>query len=269
MSTDEYPKERTVTTIPQTVRVGDADVRRLGLGTNRLRDTPANADFLHAAARAGVGMVDTAHIYTGGESERTIGAALPASRAPLVATKGGYVPGDGRAEVLRAQIDESLRRLGTETIALYYLHRVDPQTRLELSLGVLAEYRDTGKIRNVGISAVTVDQVEQARKVVPIAAVQNAYNVGDRSHDEVVDYCTVNGIAFVPYHPLRGQHPQLATIARVHTATTTQISLAWLLHRSPMILPIPGSLSIDHVRENLGALDIALSEDEFQTLAAL
>ena len=185
--------------------------------------------------------IDTAHLYTGGDSEETIGAALsPHAGDVVVATKGGYHAGEGRPEVLRAQIDESLRRLQAEAIALYYLHRVDPQTPLEQSLTTIKEYRDNGKIRQVGLSEVGIDEIERARAVVPIAAVQNRYNLSDRRYDDVVDYCARDGLVFVPFYPLRGDGgPALTAIAERHGATPAQITLAWLLRRSPAMLPIP------------------------------
>jgi pyridoxine 4-dehydrogenase len=249
-------------------RLGDVELTRIGLGTNRLRSTPENVAFVREAVAAGVNLVDTAHSYTGGESEATIGAALsPVPEGVVVATKGGYTPGEGRPEVLRAQIEDSLRRLRTETIALYYLHRVDPETPLEESLGAISEYRDAGKIRHVGLSQVGVAEIERARRVVPIAAVQNHYNLSERDWDDVVDHCAREGILFVPYFPLRGDGgPALREIAERHGATPAQIALAWLLARSPATVPIPGTLSLEHLRENLAALEIELSDDELEAL---
>jgi pyridoxine 4-dehydrogenase len=251
----------------RTLTLAGTEVARIGLGTNRLRSTPENHALLREAVEAGVGLIDTAHGYTSGDSERVIGEALlPAPELLVVATKGGY--SGGSREELRAQIEQSLERLRTDAIDLYYLHRVDPATPLEESLGAIAEYREAGKIKEVGISAVDVGQVETARKVLPIAAVQNHYNVTERSSDEVVDYCEENGIVFVPYYPLRGDRPAaLREIAESHGASDEQIALAWLLHRSPVMLPIPGTLSIEHLRENLGALDLELSADDFDALA--
>ena len=258
----------------RTLKLGDTEVARIGLGTNRLRNTPENVRFVQEAAAAGVGLIDTAHSYTGGESEATIGAAnqtlqqTVARSGWVVATKGGFHPGEGRPEVLRAQIEESLRRLRTDSIGLYYLHRVDPKTPLEESLGVLEEYRDAGKIRHVGLSQVGVGQIERARRVVPIAAVQNRYNLAAREHEDVVDWCAGEGIVFVPYFPLGGEGgPALDEIAERHGATPTQIALAWLLRRSPTMLPIPGTLSLEHLKENLAALEIELGDDEFQALS--
>ena len=250
------------------LRIGYAEVARIGLGTNRLTNTSEHIAFLHEAVRAGLSHIDSAHSYTQGESEKTIGAALsPFADGVVVATKGGYQAGEGRPEELRAQIDESLRRLRTDSIALYYLHRVDPQTPLETSLTAIKEYRDAGKIRNVGLSEVSIEQIERAREIVPIAAVQNHYNLSERRSEDVVDYCAREEIAFVPFFPLRGDGGRaLAEIAKRHGATSTQIALAWLLRRSPAMLPIPGTLSLGHLRENLAALEIELTDAEFDAL---
>ena len=252
----------------RSVKLGDIDVARIGLGTNRLTKTPAHAALVKAAVAAGVQMIDTAYSYTGGQSEETIGAALnPIPDRCIVATKGGGGPdpGRGRPEVLSAQIEESLRRLRTKRIYLYYLHRVDPQTPLEDSLAAIKEYRDRGQILHVGLSEVGIDQIERARQVVPIAAVQNHYNVSERKYDAVVDYCDNENIVFVPFFPLRGVgSPTLNEIAVRHAAMPQQIALAWLLRRSPAMLPIPGTLSLEHLKENLGALDVELTDSEFR-----
>jgi len=249
-------------------RLGDVELTRIGLGTNRLTNTPQNVAFVREAVAAGVSFVDTAHSYTEGESEATIGAALsPVPEGVVVATKGGFARGEGRPELLRAQIEDSLRRLRTDTIGLYYLHRVDPETPLEESLGTIAEYRDAGKIQHVGLSQVGTRQIERARRVVPIAAVQNQYNLSEREYEDVVDYCAGEGIVFVPYFPLRGDGgPALREIAERHGATPEQITLAWLLKRSPTTVPIPGTLSLEHLKENLGALELDLTEDELEAL---
>jgi aryl-alcohol dehydrogenase-like predicted oxidoreductase len=255
--------------VQRTVRFGDVDITRIGLGTNRLTNAPENIAFLKAAVAAGAQMIDTAHSYTGGQSEEAIGAALsPPPEGCVVATKGGAGgAGRGRPELLRAEIEGSLRRLRTDQIELYYLHRVDPETPLEESLAAIKEYRDTGRIRHVGLSSVNIGHIERARQVVPIAAVQNHYSISERGHDAVVDHCTREQILFVPYFPLRGVgRPALAEIAQRHEATVEQIALAWLLRRSPMMLPIPGTLSLDHLEQNLAALQIELTDDEFESL---
>jgi len=252
------------------VKLGDIDVTRMGLGTNRLTKTPGNVALVKAAIEAGVQMIDTAYSYTGGQSEETIGAALgPIPDNCIVATKGGGgpSPGRGRPEILRAQIEESLRRLRTGSITLYYLHRVDPQTPLEESLAAINHYRDRDKIVHVGLSEVGIEQIERARKVVPIAAVQNHYNLSERRYDAVVDYCAREDIVFVPFFPLRGNGGRaLEEVAARHAATPQQITLAWLLRRSPAMLPIPGTLSLEHLKENLGALKIELTDSEYQAL---
>jgi pyridoxine 4-dehydrogenase len=248
------------------LRLGDTDVARIGLGTNRLTLTPEHIAFVKEAVAAGVSVIDTAHAYSGGESEATIGAALsPIPDGCVVATKGGL--NGGRAEVLEAEIEESLRRLQTDSIPLYYLHRVDPATPLEQSIGAIKDQRDSGKIRHVGLSNVGVEEIERARRIVPIAAVQNHYSLSERKHDDVVDYCAREGIVFVPYFPLRGNGGSaLAEIAQRRQATETDIALAWLLARSSTMLPIPGTLSLDHLRENLATLEIKLSEADLEAL---
>jgi pyridoxine 4-dehydrogenase len=248
------------------LRLGDSEVDRIGLGTNRLSKTPEHVEFIKEAVVAGVQLVDTAHTYAGGQSEDTVGTALgPKPDGCVVATKGGW--NGARPELLRAEIAESLRRLRTETIAVYYLHRPDPETPLEESLEEIKEHRDAGQIRNVGVSNVGVAEIERAREVVPIAAVQNRYSVSDRTHDDVVDYCAREEIVFVPYHPLRGTSGGvLGEIAERRGATEAQVALVWLLRRSPTILPIPGSLSLEHVKENLAAPELALSDAEFGAL---
>lgn len=254
------------------MRIGTTEVARIGLGTNRLRHTRDNVAFIRAAVEAGVPLIDTAYLYTGGESEETIGAALsPVPPSCIVATKGGYGgAGHGRPEALRREMDESLRRLRTDRIALYYLHRVDPETPIEDSLGAIKEYVDRGRIGYVGISQVDVAQIERARRVVPIAAVQNHYNLSERKYDDVVDYCAAEQIAFVPYFPLQGKGGRaLRRIAARHGATQHQITLAWLLRRSPAMLPIPGTLSLAHLKENLAAQTIELADAEFDELRRL
>ncbi len=249
--------------------LGAHSVPRIGLGTNRLRNTEAGIAFIREAVAAGVRMIDTAHLYTKGESELAIGAALPGAGGDvLVATKGGYGgAGQGRPEVLHRQIDESLARLRRERIDLYYLHRVDPDTPMEESLGAIAERVAQGQIAQVGISEVTVAQIERARQVLPIAAVQNEYSLAERKHDVVLDYCARAGIVFVPFFPLRGADtPGVQAIARRYGATLHQIALAWLLRRFAMMLPIPGTLSIDHLRENLGAMSLRLDDRDFESL---
>jgi pyridoxine 4-dehydrogenase len=242
--------------VPRTARLGDREITRIGLGTNRLTDTPENVDFLRHAVRTGLDFIDTAYLYTGGASERAVGTALaPFPDDLTVATKVGYHPGSGRPETLRAELEESFERLRAETIPLVYLHRVDPGVPIEESLAVLGEYRDAGRIDHVGVSDVGVDQIERARSVVPIAAVQNEYNLAaERKDEDVVDLCEREGILFVPYYPLHGPG-------------NTPDKLAWLLKRSPSIVPIPGTLSLEHLKTNLAALDLELSDEDYARLA--
>jgi pyridoxine 4-dehydrogenase len=252
--------------IPRTIRLGDAEVPRIGLGTNRLAHTGESDAFIRDALGAGLRHIDTAHTYVGGQSEAMIGEALASPpNGVVVATKGGW--DSGRPEGICEQIEESLRRLRTDAIDLYYLHRPDPETPLEESLGPIEEAREAGKIRHVGLSSVSVEQIERGRQVVPVTAVQNHYNLSERKWEDVVDHCEREGIVFVPFFPLRGEGSfELDEIAERHGWSPAQITLAWLLRRSPAMLPIPGTLSLDHLRENLDALEIELSDAEFEAL---
>jgi aryl-alcohol dehydrogenase-like predicted oxidoreductase len=248
------------------VNIGGVHLTRIGLGTNRLKNTDANRAFLRAAVDAGANFIDSAHLYTGGESERTIGDAFGGAPSGVaIATKGGFR--GGSPEGLRAEIEESFERLRTDTIALYYLHRVDRKIGIETSLEVIKEYQDQGRVREIGISAVGIDEIERAQAVVRVAAVQNHYNLTARASEDVIDYCAEHGIVFVPYFPLRklGRGP-IKHIAARHDATPQQIALAWLLRRGATTAPIPGTLSLEHLRQNLAALEIELSDEEFQAL---
>jgi pyridoxine 4-dehydrogenase len=255
----------------RTIRLGKVDVCRIGLGTNRLRDTKESVAFVRAAIDAGVQMIDTAHLYMKGESEKTLGHALsPVPPGVVVATKGGHFGygSPGTPEVLHREIEQSLASLRVEHIALYYLHRVDPDVPVEVSLGAIKEYVDRGVIEQVGISEVDISMIERAQKVVPIASVQNHYNIDERKWDGVVDYCEREGIVFVPFFPLHvAPSRALEDTARRHKATPQQVMLAWLLQRSPAMLPIPGTLSLEHLRENVGALSIELTRAELDAIA--
>jgi pyridoxine 4-dehydrogenase len=253
----------------RTIELAGVEVPRIGLGTNRLRNEQEHVAFIRAAVDAGIRHIDTAFLYTGGQSEEAIGRALATGlEGCVIATKGGYGPGEGRPEVLRAQIDESLRRLGADAIDLYYLHRVHPDTPLEESVGALKEQRDAGKIRHVGLSKVGIDQIERARAIVPVAAVQNEFNLSERGSDDVVDHCAREGIVFVPYYPIHGGGPPVEAVAARGGLAPGQVLLAWLLRRSPATLPIPGTLSLEHAEANLAALDLTLTDEEFAELSA-
>ncbi|NLT07594.1 MAG: aldo/keto reductase [Solirubrobacterales bacterium] len=227
---------------------------RIGLGTNRLTTAPEHVELVRQAVAAGVRHIDTAHLYCGGDSERALGVALEGvGEQVLVATKGGF--GDGAPATIAAQLEQSLQALRTETIGLYYLHQVDDDVPIEESLAPIVAAVERGAVRHVGVSNVTVDQIERARRVVPIAAVQNHFNLTE-GDGGVIDHCEREGIAFVPFFPLRGGGRGVAAAAERLGATENQVKLAWLLARSPVVAPIPGTLSIEHVRENLAAEEL-------------
>lgn len=250
----------------QTVALGGRELKRVGLGTNRLTNTPENRAFLQAATEAGVQMIDTAHLYTSGQSETTIGAAVQGfGEDVVVATKGAYNSGDPKK--LRAEIEQSFERLGVEKIDLYYLHRVDPKVPLAETLAPIAEFHQAGRIRDVGLSEVSVEQILLGRSVVPITAVQNEYSLNERSHDKVVDFCAEEGIVFVPFFPLRGGGKAVDEIAERLGATPQQVKIAWLLRRSDAMLPIPGTLNLEHLKLNLAALDLQLSDSDYEALS--
>lgn len=252
-----------------TIRIGETEVARVGLGTNRLQHTDDHAAFIRAAVDAGIRHIDTAHVYAGGQSEAAIGAALASGRPDelVVATKGGYH--DSRPQTIAREIEESLQRLRTDRIDLYYLHKVHDAASIEDSLGAIVRERERGRISHIGVSNVNAAQLRRALAVTEIAAAQNHYNLAHREHDDVLDLCAAEGIAFVPYFPLRDVTPAAREIAARHGATPPQVALAWLLHRSPTTLPIPGTLSIEHVRENLAALEVELDEDDLAVLGAV
>jgi aryl-alcohol dehydrogenase-like predicted oxidoreductase len=236
---------------------------------------------LRKAVELGVNFIDTADSYGPDVSEQLIGEALsPYAPGVIIATKGGLTrqgPNQwlpvGRPEYLQQQVEKSLRNLKLERIDLWQLHRIDPKVPVEESLGVIAKLQKQGKIRHVGLSEVKPHEIDQARKVVEIVSVQNQYNLGDRKHDDVVDYCTKNNIAFIPWFPVAaGKLAQpggpLDSAAKKHGVTVGQLSLAWLLHRSPVILPIPGTSSVEHLEENVAAGSVKLSDGEWAEIEA-
>lgn len=254
------------------VKIGSLNVNRLGLGTNRINDTDESRALLKRAVELGVNFIDTAHTYQNGASETTIGQALtPYQEGVVIATKGGM--NGASPDQLRADLEVSLLRLQTNCIYLYQLHRVDPSIPFETTVRTMKQFRDEGKIRYVGLSEVSVAQIEQAQQIVPIVSVQNEYNLAKRQHEDVLNYCTERGIIFVPWFPLGGLrgdtikvNAMTEDLAKKYEATTQQIALAWLLTRSPIMLPIPGTLSIDHLVSNLQAALIQLGQADYQRL---
>ena len=270
---------------------GELTVNRLGFGAMRLtgegvwgepRDPDECRRVLRRAIELDVNLIDTADSYGPHVSERLIAEALhPYPDDLVIATKGGLTRSgpnqwhpDGRPEHLREACEGSLARLRLERIALYQLHRVDPKVPMEESLGTLVELRDEGKILHIGLSNVSVEQLRRARGITPIVSVQNRYNLADRASEDVLEECQREGLAFIPWFPLstgtlaRPGGP-VAEIAQHHGATPAQIALAWLLHRSPVMLPIPGTSSVEHLEEDVGAAGIELSPDETAELEAL
>jgi aryl-alcohol dehydrogenase-like predicted oxidoreductase len=246
------------------------------------RDPAECKRVLRRALELDVNLIDTADAYGPEVSERLIAEALyPYPDELVVATKGGLTRSgpnqwhpDGRPEHLRQACEGSLARLRLERIELYQLHRVDPEVPLEESLGALIELRDEGKIARIGLSNVSLEQFRRARELTPIVSVQNRYNLIDRTDEDVLEECERQGIAFIPWFPLAtgklatGAGP-LADIAARHHARPAQIALAWLLHRSAVMLPIPGTASVKHLEENVGAARIELSAEEVQELGEL
>ncbi|GAA2208863.1 aldo/keto reductase [Nonomuraea monospora] len=265
-------------------------VNRLGYGTMQLTGPgvwgpPADPDeavrVLRRAAELGVTLFDTADSYGPAVAEPLLRRALaPYGEDVVIATKAGLTrqgPDQwapvGRPAYLRQQCEMSLRILGVDRIALFQLHRVDPEVPLEDQVGELKALRDEGKIAHIGLSEVSVEQIEQARAVAPIASVQNLYNLANRSAEPVLDHCERQNIAFIPWFPLAtGGLAQpggpIAVIASRMSATPSQLALAWLLHRSPVMLPIPGTSSVEHLEENVAAAGLRLSQDDFDELTA-
>jgi aryl-alcohol dehydrogenase-like predicted oxidoreductase len=251
---------------------------RIGLGTNRLQnlDDASAAQLLRRAVELGVAMIDTADVYGGSESERRIGASLPRlPRRPFLATKGGMIRPDGldgSPRHLRAALRASLGRLGVERVDLYYLHRPDPRVPVAESVRALAEMRDEGLLAHVGVSNVTLPQLEEACDAAPIAAVQNRYHLGDRASEEVLRACERRDVAFVPWYPLDKNKVSggiVERVARRRDATGAQVALAWLLQRSRVVVPIPGTTSVAHLEEDLGAQRLRLSPEDVAELDAI
>lgn len=267
---------------------GDLAIHRMGFGAMRITgngiwgdppDREAAKNVLKRAVELEVNFIDTADSYGPEVSENLIAEALhPYSKGLVIATKGGltrqgpnkWLP-VGRPEYLRQCVEMSLRRLKLERIDLYQLHRIDPKVPAEESLGALKDLQSEGKIRHVGLSEVNVSEIEQARKILPIVSVQNRYNLSDRGSEEVVEYCKKHSLGFIPWFPVAAGElakagGPLEAAAKRHNATVAQLSLAWLLHHSPVILPIPGTSSVAHLEENVNASGIKLSAEEWAEL---
>lgn len=268
---------------------GKISVHRLGFGSMRLtgegiwgppKDRKGALAVLRRAVELGVNFIDTADSYGPNVSEELIAEALsPYAQDLVIATKGGWNrPGpdqwthDSSPEHLRKAVEGSLKRLRLNRIDLYQLHTPDPRVSFEASVETLAELQSQGKIRLIGLSNVTREHIERARKIVPIVSVQNRYSFADREWDYVVDHCEQNGIAFIPWFPLgagRVAGEVLSRVAQAHQSTPMQVALAWLLQRSPIMLPIPGTTSTQHLEENISASSLRLTREEYEELSAV
>ena len=268
---------------------GDLTVKRMGYGAMRITgrgvwgepdDVEGAKDVLRRAVELGVNLIDTADSYGPEVSERLIGEALaPYPDDLVIATKGGLVrggPGDWRRDCrpdhLKQACEGSLRRLRVDRIDVYQLHTVDRSVPLADSVGALAELREEGKIRHVGLSNVTVEQLEEAREIVPVVSVQNRYSLSDQGHDPVLEACEREGLAFLPYFPLGGgdassAEGEVERVARERGVGVVQVALAWLLARSPVMVPIPGTSSVEHLEENVAATGLRLDESELEAVA--
>ena len=266
---------------------GDLEVARLGYGAMRItgggiwgppKDHDAAIAVLKRLPELGVDLIDTADAYGPEDSENLIHEALHPFSGIRVATKGGFTrhgPGRwavvGRPEYLRQCCLMSMRRLDVEAIALWQLHRIDPKVPREEQFGLMKELQDEGKVRHLGLSEVSVEEIKAAQEVFDVATVQNRYNLIDRYSEDVLEYCEQQGIGFIPYFPLAaGQLAEpggaVAEIAAAHDATAGQVVLAWLLARSPVMLPIPGTSSVEHVEENVAAAELELTADDLARL---
>jgi len=282
----------TSTSTPATFDLGgDLTVHRLGYGAMQLTgpgvwgepaDRPGAIEVVRAAIEQGVDFIDTADSYGPQVSEQIIAeAAFPYPDGLVIATKAGLTrtgpgvwPPVGRPAYLKQQVELSLRNLKVDRIDLIQLHRIDPEVPLADQLGAFAELKEEGKVRHIGVSEVSVDELKAAREITEIVSVQNLYNLTNRQSQDVLDYAEAEGIAFIPWFPiatgdLAKPDSPVAAVAKELDATPSQVALAWLLQKSPVILPIPGTKSIDHLTENLGAAQLTLSADEMARLDAL
>lgn len=250
-------------------------INRIGLGTNRVTDTEQAHTVLRRAVELGVNFIDTAELYQGTQSEDTIGKTLaPYPKGVVIATKVGMSLVDSSPindpDYMRNAVNASRARLRLERIPLYQLHRVDPNIPIEQTANVFKEMQEQGKILHIGLSEVNIEQIERFRKVAEIASVQNQYSIAERKYEAVLDHCEREGIVFIPFFPLAKKKPvgtAHQTVADKYGVTLSQVAIAWLLRRSPAMLPIPGTLSAEHLEQNIAASEIELSDEDFELLS--
>jgi pyridoxine 4-dehydrogenase len=254
----------TETASPSTFRLGDGiDIHRIGIGTNRIQDDEASRKILPAALDLGVNLIDTADIYSGGVSEQVIGETIASDPRAHVATKGGYH--GAPPERIANAIEASRARLGLDVIDLYYLHRPDPDIQIEQSIDPILSAKQDGRVRHIGLSNVTLDQLDRVRNLAPIAAVQNVYNLENTENEDVIDYCERHSIMFVPFFPLRGSERAKKLADRLQV-DRNQVVLAAMLARSPVVVPIPGTRNPRHLAANLDATNLTLSAEDLEEL---
>lgn len=242
---------------------GELAIERVGVGTNRIEDNERSKNFLRAALDLGVNFIDTADIYSMRISEPTIGSTIGADPRAVIATKGGYH--DGSPENVAKAIEQSRKNLQRDVLDLYYLHKPDDRFPIEQSLDPIVAAKQDGRIRQIGLSNVTLDQIDRVRKFTKVAAVQNVYNLENTENNDVIDYCERHEIAFVPYFPLRSSE-RADRLAQKLGVPRTRVIIAAMLQRSPVVTPIPGTLNADHLASNIAAADLTIDRHDLEAL---
>jgi pyridoxine 4-dehydrogenase len=265
--------------IYETIDIGGIKVNRIGIGTNRITDSDTAHKLLKYAVASGVNFIDTAHVYSGGDSETTIGKILsPYPENLIVATKGGMGEGgkgNNSEGFLKSNLETSLKRLKTDRVDLYQIHRPDPNVPIKDTMELLNSFQDEGKIKHIGWSEVSLEQLKEAMTYGEVVSVQNQFSLTFREHEAVLEFCSKNNIVFIPWFPLRdiNDNPELAhrldSYVKKYGYSAQQIILAWMLKKSPMMLPIPGTLSTEHLAGNIASGYIELSDKDFKAIDSI